>query len=80
MNFGDDVVHLTPQEVSIHIRHCWRMNFVSLNTELIMAGFNPHSPLLANELFNLDACAHVYTSFNPHSPLLANELARYPAL
>ena len=36
--------------VSIHIRHCWRMNFVSPVISAITRCFNPHSPLLANEL------------------------------
>ena len=39
--------------VSIHIRHCWRMNFAykqqAYGAEKLC--FNPHSPLLANELF-----------------------------
>ena len=36
--------------VSIHIRHCWRMNGKSTEQLLREMGFNPHSPLLANEL------------------------------
>ena len=37
--------------VSIHIRHCWRMNFyVVFTQQLTTRCFNPHSPLLANEL------------------------------
>ena len=41
-----------------------------------MGRFNPHSPLLANELMPL--YVHVVRfcfCFNPHSPLLANELS-----
>ncbi len=36
--------------VSIHIRHCWRMNFAMQGvTDFMGSRFNPHSPLLANE-------------------------------
>ncbi len=42
------------QRVSIHIRHCWRMNCSCLcPCGPCAAGFNPHSPLLANELLHL---------------------------
>ena len=37
--------------VSIHIRHCWRMNYRgSIKNNHGTNRFNPHSPLLANEL------------------------------
>ena len=35
--------------VSIHIRHCWRMNAVGAAAHARAGRFNPHSPLLANE-------------------------------
>ena len=39
------------RSVSIHIRHCWRMNYYRLHVYMSTpACFNPHSPLLANEL------------------------------
>jgi len=45
-----------------------------------MIGFNPHSPLLANE-FNQLAGYRVHDgSFNPHSPLLANEFCAARAI
>ena len=38
-------------DVSIHIRHCWRMNSAwQAQNGGFMGSFNPHSPLLANEL------------------------------
>ena len=37
-------------DVSIHIRHCWRMNSSTNLTRPRRNSFNPHSPLLANEL------------------------------
>ena len=63
-------------DVSIHIRHCWRMNYCRA---VIKAAnhlcFNPHSPLLANELqWRAKRQRHRSGCFNPHSPLLANEL------
>ncbi len=39
-------------------------------------GFNPHSPLLANEFRCSAYCSNDQPGFNPHSPLLANELSR----
>ena len=37
-------------DVSIHIRHCWRMNFLhAFCQHPSLKSFNPHSPLLANE-------------------------------
>ena len=40
--------------VSIHIRHCWRMNSCLLClTVQTPSSFNPHSPLLANEFIDL---------------------------
>jgi len=39
------------QHVSIHIRHCWRMNCRCRSASGGLKGFNPHSPLLANELY-----------------------------
>ena len=38
------------QLVSIHIRHCWRMNSRPGGGKTDRGSFNPHSPLLANEL------------------------------
>ena len=39
-----------PTKVSIHIRLCWRMNFIVwMPPDGASASFNPHSPLLANE-------------------------------
>ena len=36
--------------VSIHIRHCWRMNSdKTMTRSQTLISFNPHSPLLANE-------------------------------
>ena len=39
-----------PPSVSIHIRHCWRMNCPYPSCACLAGSFNPHSPLLANEL------------------------------
>ena len=41
------------KHVSIHIRHCWRMNWQTGRCQSGPRGFNPHSPLLANELLPL---------------------------
>ncbi len=61
--------------VSIHIRHCWRMNsFMPASSVETSEGFNPHSPLLANELVVMVPHRRTLSGFNPHSPLLANEL------
>ena len=66
-------------DVSIHIRHCWRMNSVFVESGQAGAGgFNPHSPLLANEFLALTQLVPAGLRFNPHSPLLANELLSNP--
>ena len=63
--------------VSIHIRHCWRMNSACTGCPCgLPVSFNPHSPLLANELFSRGGNQLGEAGFNPHSPLLANELSR----
>ena len=63
--------------VSIHIRHCWRMNSCVVQpVSDCCLSFNPHSPLLANELCPHRRRSAASNCFNPHSPLLANELPR----
>ncbi len=60
--------------VSIHIRHCWRMNCsCGLHVLCHAFCFNPHSPLLANEFQEAIGSCPCGQCFNPHSPLLANE-------
>ena len=44
--------------------------------QAVSDSFNPHSPLLANELHVPPDLVAVDACFNPHSPLLANELRR----
>ena len=55
MKYWQEQHGLTPG-VSIHIRHCWRMNSRTCRCGVAVARrFNPHSPLLANELFGYSA-------------------------
>ena len=42
--------------------------------------FNPHSPLLANELHLVLGTDGHRVGFNPHSPLLANEFLLFEPL
>ena len=51
MNYAHHGGGLGNGSVSIHIRHCWRMNCCCQGPagSTRWTGFNPHSPLLANE-------------------------------
>ncbi len=49
MNFLGLSRYVSGAIVSIHIRHCWRMNYHDQPRNRGASCFNPHSPLLANE-------------------------------
>ena len=77
MNSHQAILVLVGGVVSIHIRHCWRMNCDEHPANVRCDWrFNPHSPLLANEFARSRAGSPESMRFNPHSPLLANEFAR----
>ena len=74
MNSHQAILVLVGGVVSIHIRHCWRMNCDEHPANVRCDWrFNPHSPLLANEFARSLAGSPESMRFNPHSPLLANE-------
>ncbi len=52
-------------------------SYRAIQAKAVEAGFNPHSPLLANELAVRAGLAVAADCFNPHSPLLANEFAQH---